>query len=82
MNILGTEIDPLGNSAVRIAPCSRCGAQPGEECRTPKGRKKWPSDSHTERFIALHKLDPQAKDRATVRIVPATSLIDLLKGGA
>lgn len=38
--------------AVRQMGCPKCKAEPGKDCRTPKGRKAWPP--HGERTSALH----------------------------
>jgi hypothetical protein len=41
----------LFTDAVNLTPCSKCGAKPESNCRTPKGRKAWPP--HNERVAAL-----------------------------
>jgi hypothetical protein len=38
--------------AYRMVACPKCGAKAGDFCRTPKGRKAWPT--HTERGAILH----------------------------
>jgi hypothetical protein len=39
--------------AYKQVDCPRCGSTAGEFCRTPKGRKAWPT--HTERLTVLHE---------------------------
>jgi hypothetical protein len=67
MRAPATKIKPTGwfhTDSKMFCSCPRCNAQPGEDCKTPKGRKS--STVHTERTVAYAKIADMALYRVRV----------------
>lgn len=53
------------SDAVRRHTCPTCGSEPGYECETKSGRKKWPP--HQERYMLTEQFQPRAVNQGETR---------------
>jgi len=58
--------------------CPKCGANPGEPCRTPRGRKA--AVSHGERVCELQRVMPMAAQACQVRSFSWSEMVALANG--
>lgn len=52
----------LNTDAVNLVSCPRCGSKPGENCKSPKGRRAF--SPHGERTRQLRAEHPKAWEKA------------------